>query len=111
VRKVITPFSTNALAQAAALAALRSSGEMRRRVELIVAERDRMVRAVRELVPDVPDTEANFYWLPVADPVGVGKACEQRGVIVRPFPEGVRVTVGTPEENDAFLEAIRPALG
>jgi histidinol-phosphate aminotransferase len=110
VRKVITPFSTNALAQAAALAALQSSDEMRRRVELVVAERDRMVSAVRELVPDVPDTEANFYWLPVADPVGLGKACEHRGVIVRPFPEGVRVTVGTPAENDAFLDVARSAL-
>jgi histidinol-phosphate aminotransferase len=111
VRKVITPFSTNALGQAAALAALRSSDEMRRRVELVIAERDRVLRAVRELVPDAPDTQANFYWLPVADPVGLGKACEQRGVIVRPFPEGVRVTVGTPAENDAFLDAARATLG
>jgi histidinol-phosphate aminotransferase len=111
VRKVITPFSTNALGQAAALAALGSADEMRRRVELVIAERDRLVRSVRELVPDVPDSQSNFYWLPVADPVGLGKACEQRGVIVRPFPEGVRVTVGTSEENDAFLAAARTALG
>jgi len=37
--------------------------------------------------------------------------CEAQGVIVRPFPgEGVRVTVGTPAENDAFLAAAGSAL-
>jgi histidinol-phosphate aminotransferase len=115
VRKVLTPFSTNALAQAAALAALRAADEMRRRVKLVVAERDRIVPAVRELVGDVPDTQANFFWLPgsgssMRDPAGFGKFCESRGVIVRPFPEGVRVTIGTPEENDAFLAAASAAL-
>ena len=40
-----------------------------------------------------------------------GKACEARGVIVRPFAgDGVRVTIGTPAENDAFLAAAEAAL-
>lgn len=117
VRKVVTPFSTNALAQAAALAALRAEDEMRRRVGLVVAERERMLPAVRKLVDGVPDSQSNFYWLPAAglvaagtDPVGFAAGCERRGVIVRPFPEGVRVTLGTPEENDAFLAAAEAAL-
>jgi len=37
-------------------------------------------------------------------------ACERQGVIVRPFPEGVRVTIGTPDENDQFLAAAESAL-
>lgn len=111
VRKVLTPFSTNMLAQAAAIAALRAEPEMRRRVDLIVADRETLVPRVRELVPGVPETQSNFYWLPIADPVGFGKACESRGVIVRPFPEGVRVTIGTPAENAAFLAAAEAALG
>jgi histidinol-phosphate aminotransferase len=37
--------------------------------------------------------------------------CEARGVIVRPFAgDGVRVTIGTPQENDAFLAAAESAL-
>ena len=112
VRKVVTPFSTSAIAQAAGLAALRAPEEMRRRCDLVIAERDRVLEAIRKLVPDVPDTQANFVWLPLGERSGpFGAACEQRGVIVRAFPgDGVRVTIGTPAENDAFLSAAEAAL-
>jgi histidinol-phosphate aminotransferase len=112
VRKVVTPFSTSAAAQAAALAALRQGAEVRRRCELVIAERERLLEAVRKLVPDVPESQANFIWLPLGDrSAQFGAACEARGVIVRPFQgDGVRVTVGTPAENDAFLAAAEAAL-
>jgi histidinol-phosphate aminotransferase len=112
VRKVVTPFSTSAVAQAAALAALRQEDEVQRRCALVVAERDRLGEAVRKLGIDVPDSQANFIWLPLGDrSVDFGAACESRGVIVRPFPgDGVRVTIGTPTENDAFLAAAEAAL-
>jgi histidinol-phosphate aminotransferase len=112
VRKVVTPFSTSVVAQAAALAALDAADEVRRRCDLVIAERERLVTAMRELVPDVPDSQANFYWLPLQErSAEFGVACEKRGVIVRPFQgDGVRVTVGTPEENDAFLLAAESAL-
>jgi histidinol-phosphate aminotransferase len=107
VRKVVTPFSTNAVAQAAALAALQQAEEVRRRCALVVAERERVTEAVRRLFPDVPSSQANFVWLPLGDRAAeFGAACEKQGVIVRPFPgDGVRVTIGTPAENDAFLAA------
>ena len=112
IRKVVTPFSTSAVAQAAALAALGNSDEMRRRCDLVIAERDRLLTAVRKLVPDVPDSQANFVWLPLGDrSAPFAAACERRGVIVRAFQgDGVRVTVGTPAENDAFLAAAESAL-
>jgi histidinol-phosphate aminotransferase len=107
VRKVVTPFSTSSAAQAAALAALRADDEMRRRREMVIAERERLTMAIHKLVVDVPDSQANFVWLPLGDKsVPFAQACESQGVIVRPFPgEGVRVTVGTPADNDAFLAA------
>lgn len=111
VRKVLTPFSTNMLAQAAGIAALGAEAEMRRRVDQVIADRDALTPRVRALVPGVPDSQANFVWLPLPDPTGFAKACESRGVIVRPFPEGVRVTIGTPSENEAFLAAAEAALG
>ncbi|MFD0741508.1 histidinol-phosphate transaminase [Phytohabitans flavus] len=112
VRKVVTPFSTSAVAQAAALAALQQQDEVQRRCTLVIAERDRLGEAVRKLGIDVPDSQANFIWLPLGDrSAGFGAACESRGVIVRPFVgDGVRVTVGTPAENDAFLAAAEAAL-
>jgi histidinol-phosphate aminotransferase len=112
IRKVITPFSTSSVAQAAALAALAAEDEMRRRADLVISERTRVLSDIRRLLPDVPDSQANFVWLPLGDgSTGFATVCEAEGVIVRPFAgDGVRVTVGTPDENDAFLAAAEKAL-
>jgi histidinol-phosphate aminotransferase len=112
IRKVLTPFSTSGVAQAAALAALRQEDEVKRRCALVVSERERVTEALRKLHVNVPTSQANFVWLPLADKSApFGAVCESRGIIVRPFqPEGVRVTIGTPEENDAFLAAAELAL-
>ena len=79
------------------------------RVEGIVADRDRVSDAL-----GTAPTQANFVWLPTpagdADyPRRVSEALAGHGVVVRAFPEGVRVTVSTPEENDRLLEAWRAA--
>jgi histidinol-phosphate aminotransferase len=112
IRKVITPFSTSNIAQAAALAALAASDEMERRAAVVISERERVTQAVRQFVPDVPTSQANFIWLPLGDQsTAFAAACEAERVIVRPFqPDGVRVTIGTPDENDAFLAAMAKAL-
>jgi histidinol-phosphate aminotransferase len=105
VRKVVTPYSTSLVAQAAALAALDAAGEVERRCALVVAERRRVAGELRALVPQVPESQANFVWLPLgASAAAFAEACAGRGVIVRPFAgAGVRVTIGTPAENDVFL--------
>jgi histidinol-phosphate aminotransferase len=112
VRKVITPFSTSALAQAAALAALGQEDEMTRRVGLVVAERDRVGSALAKMFGELPATQANFVWLPLRERAeAFAAACLAKGVIVRPFPgDGVRVTIGTPFENDTLLEAAEDFL-
>jgi histidinol-phosphate aminotransferase len=113
VRKVITPFSTSGVAQAAALTALRADEEMARRAALVVAERERVEIALRKVMPEIPETQANFVWLPLRDRAAAfAAACEAGGVIVRAFPgDGVRVTVGTAEENDTFLAAAETFFG
>ena len=112
IRKVVTPFSTSLVAQAAALAALDQAAEVGRRCALVVSERERVAEALHKLAVVVPESQANFVWLPLGErSAAFGAACEARGVIVRPFaPEGVRVTIGTPDENDAFLAAAEAAL-
>lgn len=112
VRKVITTFSVSSLAQAAALAALDQSAEMRRRCDLVIAERPRVLEAVRKLGFDTPDTQANFVWLPSGEATpAIVATCDRNGVIVRGFgTEGIRVTIGTPEENDRFLAALADAV-
>lgn len=108
VRKTHVPFSVSMLAQAAAVAALTSEDEVRERCAAVVAERARLTGALRERGLDVADSQANFVWLPVGEQAGpLAAALEARAVITRPFPgEGVRVTVGAPEEDDAFLAAL-----
>ncbi|MFD0899054.1 histidinol-phosphate transaminase [Actinomadura sediminis] len=109
IRKTFLPFSVNSVAQAAGVASLRATGELLERVETTVKERDRVRGA---LVADgwtVPHTEANFVWLRLGDrTMEFSAACDAQGVSVRPFAgEGARVSIGSPEENDAFLAVAR----
>jgi histidinol-phosphate aminotransferase len=105
VRKTQTPFSVSALAQEAAIAALKEQEEVTRRAGLTIKERDRVTHELRSLGYDLPDSQANFLWLPLGeDSTSFADHCLENGVIVRAFPgEGVRVTIGLPEENTAFL--------
>ncbi|TNC20883.1 histidinol-phosphate transaminase [Amycolatopsis alkalitolerans] len=109
LRKVYVPFSVNSLAQIAAMACLDAESELLARCETLVAERDRVRAELIDAGYDVPDSQANFVWLPLGD-----KAFEfsehtlANKVVVRAFqPDGVRVTVSHPEENDLFLHAAR----
>jgi histidinol-phosphate aminotransferase len=108
VRKTQVPFSVSGLAQDCAIAALGDEAEVARRAALTVAERDRVTKELAAAGYDVPPSQANFVWLPIeADSAGFAAHCEAGGVIVRPFgTEGVRVTIGLPEENDAFLALV-----
>jgi histidinol-phosphate aminotransferase len=108
VRKTHVPFSVSTLAQAAAVAALGSDVEVSARCAAVVAERARLTDALRERGFDVPDSQANFVWLPTGERTAeLAAALESRAVITRPFPgDGIRVTVGTPEEDDALLAAL-----
>jgi histidinol-phosphate aminotransferase len=108
VRRTHVPFSVSMLAQAAAVAALASEDEVRRRCTAVTDERARLTAALRERGLDVSDSQANFVWLPLGEQAApVAAALEARAVITRPFPgDGIRVTVGTPEEDDAFLAAL-----
>jgi hypothetical protein len=64
-------------------------------------------------VREFPDPQGNFVWLPIGGRTdSVAHALEQRGVVVRPFSgEGIRVTIGTPEENDRFLATYPDVAG
>jgi histidinol-phosphate aminotransferase len=112
VRRTHVPFSVSTLAQAAAVAALSSAEEVARRCAAVVAERARLTAALRDRGVDVADSQANFVWLPLGGrTTEVAAALEARAVITRPFAgEGIRVTVGTPEEDDVFLTALDDVL-
>ncbi|WP_405789665.1 histidinol-phosphate transaminase [Streptomyces sp. NBC_01367] len=108
VHKVSVPFAVSRLAQAAALAALDRPEEVRSRSAAIVRERQRLQDLLARRGHRVTPSQANFVWLPLGkEAADFADFCARHGVLVRTFPgDGVRVTVGLPEENDAFLSAV-----
>ncbi|WP_328632934.1 histidinol-phosphate transaminase [Streptomyces sp. NBC_00356] len=106
LRKTAVPFGVSQLAQDAAVASLRAEDELLGRVGSLVAERTRVVEGLRAQGWTVPETQANFVWLRLGEKtMHFAAACEQAGVVVRPFAgEGVRTTIAETEANDIFLQ-------
>src|SRR5699024_7163360 len=109
LRKVYMPFSVSRLAQAAATASLDASDELLARCRTTTAERERVHRELVTAGYDVPETQANFVWLPLGEHTDAfAEHAMANTVIVRPFAgEGVRVSIGTSEANDALLNTSR----
>lgn len=109
IRKTMLTFSVNSVAQAAAVASLAAESELLDRVDAVVKERDRVREALLADGWTVPPTEANFVWLRLGEHTGAfADACDSAGIAIRPYgAEGARVSIGTPDDNDAFLAAAR----
>ena len=108
IDKVAVPFHVNAAAQAAAIAAIDNIEEIEARCGVIVSERGRVEAQLSEMGWWMPAHQANFVYLSTgSDTMRLATELEKRGVVVRPFDgEGIRVTIGSPAENDRFLAAI-----
>lgn len=104
IRKASPPFAVTDLSQAAAVASLDSEVALAERVEEIVQERTALVAALRGQGWELPQTQANFVWLPLGDDaLDFAAWCDP--VSVRPFAgEGVRVSIGSPAVNATFLD-------
>jgi histidinol-phosphate aminotransferase len=114
------PFNTNQLAQVAALESLRHPAAIQARVDEAISERDRVSDALRQMgVPFTP-SHGNFILMEPPDPGMEARVLHEallrRGVIVRDgsalgCPGTLRVTIGAPHENDAFLAALAAVAG
>jgi histidinol-phosphate aminotransferase len=105
LRQVHLPFAVSLPAQLGALAALAAEEGMLTRVARSVEHRDVLARGLRDAGWHVPDAQGNFVWLPAGDGSEVvdDRFCDA-GVLTRCFPgEGVRITVGTPSDNERVL--------
>ena len=107
MRKVAVPFGVSQIAQVAALASLEddASKEMSTRVASLVAERERIVEALRGQGWNIEDAYANFFWMPFgADTEKVTEHFIAAGLSVRAFAgEGIRISIGEREANDRVL--------
>ncbi|WBB77302.1 histidinol-phosphate transaminase [Micromonospora sp. WMMD882] len=107
--KVQVPFGVSSVAQAAALASLDAEDDVVERCRTIVRERTRVRRLLHDAGHRVPPSQGNFLWLPFGDrSADFAAHCRDNGIAVRVFgDDGVRVTIGTATENDAFVAAAR----
>jgi histidinol-phosphate aminotransferase len=116
LEKIRQPFNTNALAQAAALAALDDD----RHAERTRKNNSRGLKFYRrefaKLGLEYVPSQANFILVRVGEGGRVFSEMQKLGVIARPMggydlPEWIRISVGTPKENQRCIEALKQALG
>ena len=109
--KVAVPFAVTALAQEAGLASLQAEDELRERIDLLVAERERVHAGMVDAGLPVLPSGANFLWLAAgAGTEALARLFEDAALSVRAFPgEGLRISIGTPEANDRVLSTARSA--
>jgi histidinol-phosphate aminotransferase len=115
---VALPYHLDALTQVAGRLALRHVGAMEARVALLNEERGRVAAALCDLAVETWPSDANFIlFRPLSRPArSVWEDLLASSVLVRDcstwpgLDECLRVTVGTPEENDRFLAALRSGL-
>jgi histidinol-phosphate aminotransferase len=115
LNRVRQPFNVNALAQAAALAALDDVAYVEESRRLNSEGLAQLAKGFARLGVEALPSHGNFVLVRVGDAMRVYGALLRQGVIVRPvanygLPEWLRVTVGLPGENERFLAALERAL-
>ncbi|MFW6164107.1 MAG: pyridoxal phosphate-dependent aminotransferase, partial [Planctomycetota bacterium] len=115
--KVKDSYNVNRFAIAAGVAALEDVASMRANAAAIRRERERMAGELRALGLFVYPSQANFLALRTTAPSAeaVGAALEEEGILVRTFgdpllSDWVRITIGTPDQNDQVLAGVRRLL-
>jgi histidinol-phosphate aminotransferase len=108
-----TTFSISSVAQAAALAALDDEAHIKKTLKNNAEQAERLIAGIAELGFQPLPTWANFVYCELGDDAAaVAKRFQAEGVIVRPLgpwgaPTAIRITIGTPEQNDVFLNAFK----
>ncbi len=100
------PCPVSSLSAALALAALESPPD----VTPVIEERERLASSVRALGLEPLESQANFVFVPVDDPRGLGDTLLRQGLAVRVFPGGIRISVLDPADDDLLVEALARAL-
>ena len=119
MNRIRQPFNVNSLAQAAAIAALNDKEFLEKGARNNAEGYKQMTAAFDELKLEYVPSFGNFVLVRVGDDDGAGArvnvALLKQGVIVRPvgaygLPQWLRISIGLPQENATFIEALRKAL-
>lgn len=110
-------YCVSSLAQAGALAAIEDSAHIRKTVENNTLESERLWRALSDIGYAVTPTWGNFLYCDIArDARKFAEGLRVEGIAVRPLdqwgaPGAIRITIGTPEQNDVLLRALKKLKG
>lgn len=119
LNRIRQPFNVNSLAQAAAVAALNDAQFLQQSAELNAAGYVQLTDAFDRLGLQYVPSSGNFVLVRVGDDTGAGArvnvALLKQGVIVRPvgnygLPQWLRISIGLPEENATFIDALETVL-
>ncbi len=120
LNRVRQPFNTNVAAQAAAIAALGDEAFLKKSAETNAQGYKELVQAFEEMGLEYVPSYGNFVLVKVGDDDDAGARVNlellKRGIIVRPvkgykLPKWLRISIGLPEENRAFIKAFKEILG
>jgi len=115
LEKIRQPFNVNAIAQAAALAALDDDSHAQRTKRVTARGLKLYSRTFKKMGLEFVPSSANFILVRVGDGQNVFNELQKRGVIVRPMasyqlPEWIRISIGTPKQNERCLEGLKSIL-
>lgn len=115
LNRVRQPFNVNSLAQAAAIAVLDDNDFLQKSYELNRQGKQALQQAFADLGLTYVPSYGNFVLVKVGNAASVNLELLKRGIIVRPvvgdgLPEWLRVTIGLPAENQAFISALTDIL-
>jgi histidinol-phosphate aminotransferase len=114
--RVRITFAVSNVSQAAAIAALDDTEHVRAAVENNLTGARLIGKALAEMGLPVPPTWANFVFVEMGESAeNIARRLQDEGVIVRPLtawgaPHAMRVTIGTPAQNQMFLSAFRKVM-
>jgi histidinol-phosphate aminotransferase len=115
LNRVRNAFNVNSMAQAAAVAALNDTTFLQKGYEINKAGYAQLTAAFERMGLQYTPSYGNFVLVHIGDAASVNEALLKRGVIVRPvanygLPQHLRVSIGLPDENAAFIAALEQAL-
>jgi histidinol-phosphate aminotransferase len=115
--RVKTVFSVSSVAEAGALAGLRDTAHVQKTVENNCRGAEYLTNKLAEIGLKALPTWTNFLFIDLGEPASpFAKRLEAEGVIVRPMTgswnaaTAIRVTIGTPEQNELFLSAVKKVM-
>ncbi|MEM6735758.1 MAG: histidinol-phosphate transaminase [Bacteroidota bacterium] len=113
LNKIKPPYNVNSITQRKAIEALNRPDEIKRQVEILIEERLKLQEGLKQIlsVKRIYPSDANFLLVEFDDAKAILNQLLEKGIVVRDrsgqVPNTLRITVGTPEENEQLIAALK----